>query len=332
MVLMISKGIGHPVTSWLGQDRYGDEVLPTLTIIFRTSGCAWNRCLMCSYRHERYGPGVSSGSYEDYLLSQLTEVLDRYRPDQYRMVKIFTSGSFFDSREVPAPVLTRIARAFRGMIVIAETRPEFVQEGPLTSFLAEADDGTHERPLYCAIGLETASDTIREKCIRKGFTFRDFTDACSRGRNAGAGIKAYLLHKPLFLTEREALDDMRSSVRIASRYADLISMNPCTVQARTGLEKFWKQRAYRPPYLWSVLAILRDAPIHCTCDPVGGGRIRGPHNCGNCDKEIVAGIRDYSLTGDRELVASLLEAECACREEWEYVLSSEMPFAMPLTR
>ncbi|HOX35591.1 MAG TPA: archaeosine biosynthesis radical SAM protein RaSEA [Methanoregulaceae archaeon] len=329
---MICKASDRTVVSWLGSDRYDGEVLPCLTIIFRTAGCSWSRCFMCSYRYERYGGSETPEMYAEYILSQLRSILASYRPDQYRMVKIFTSGSFFDPREVPESVLRAIASAFRGKLVIAETRPEYVQEDALAAFMEETDDGTWKKPLFCAIGLETADDTIRTKCIRKGFSFRDFTEACQRAGRMGAGIKAYLLHKPLFLTEREALEDMVSSIRIVAGYADLISMNPCTVQGRTELERYWKQKAYRPPYLWSVLEILRNAPVHVTCDPVGGGRIRGPHNCGACDKDLVNGIRDYSLTGDRDLVAALLATTCACKKEWEFVLENEKPFAMPLTR
>lgn len=332
MVLMISEKGERPLACWAGKERFDNRILDCLTIIFRTAGCSYNQCLMCGYRHERYSPSDMSHSYTDRLLSQLAWVLEQHNPEKYQMVKIFTSGSFFDPREIPPEVITRAGKAFRGRIVIAETRPEFIHEETIRPFLSEIDDGSISRPLYCAIGLETTSDRIRDKCIRKGFTFSDFTGACSRAKKAGAGIKAYLLHKPLFLTEREALDDMNSSIPAAAQYADLISMNPCTVQGRTDLEWYWKQRAYRPPYLWSVLAVLNNAQVHVTCDPVGGGRARGAHNCGTCDKDIVKGIRDYSLTGDRDLIAALYETECACKEGWQHVLDHEMPFGMPLTR
>ena len=69
-----------------------------------------------------------------------------------------------------------------------------------------------------------------------------------------------------------------------------------------------------------------------TCDPLGGGQKRGPHNCGTCDYEIVRGIRDYSLTGDRDLIGALLETECTCKGEWEDALAREQPDCMPLTR
>ena len=332
MVLMISQERERPLACWPGKERYGDAVMDCLTVIFRTAGCSWNRCLMCSYRHERLDFAASSLSPADRIRSQLAWVMEQYRIADYGMIKIFTSGSVLDPREIPPDVLMEIARAFRGKIVIAETRPEFVVEETLSPLLAELDDGSRANPLYCAIGLETTNDAIREKCIRKGFTFRDFTDACSRARKCGAGIKAYLLHKPLFLTEREAFDDTNASIRTVAGTVDMISVNPCTVQRRTDLERYWKQRAYRPPYLWSVLCVLKDSPVPVTCDPVGGGRVRGPHNCGSCDPDLVAGIRDYSLTGDRELVAALLETECGCRAEWDYVLKNEKPYAMPLTR
>jgi len=329
---MISGQHGRPLACWRGKERHDGTILECLTVIFKTAGCTWNQCLMCGYRHERFTPAESSAGQELPLLSQLAWVQERHRPADYQMVKIFTSGSFFDRSEIPLSVLGKIAAAFRGKLVIAETRPEFVNSETITPFLEKIDDGSWAIPLYCAVGLETSDDSIREKCIRKGFSYNDFTGAARRAHTLGAGVKAYLLLKPLFLTEREAVDDMNSSIRDAVDDADLISMNPCTVQGHTELEWYWRQGAYRPPFLWSVLSVLNEAPVHITCDPVGAGRKRGPHNCGSCDRAIIQGIRDYSLNGDRDLIASLLEIECGCKEEWMYVLDQEMPFCMPLTQ
>lgn len=331
-MLMISEGHERPLACWRGKERHNGTILECLTVIFKTAGCAWNQCLMCGYRHERFVSMESIMGQERHLLSQLAWVQERYRPHDYHMVKIFTSGSFFDLLEIPLSVMQKIAAAFRGKLVIAETRPEFVTDETIIPFLGEIDDGSWNTPLYCAIGLETSDDRVREKCIRKGFLYKDFIGAARHAQTLGAGVKAYLLLKPLFLTEREAIDDMKSSIHDVLHHTDLISMNPCTVQGHTELEWYWRQGAYRPPYLWSVLSVLDDTPVPITCDPVGGGRKSGPHNCGSCDKVIVQGIRDYSLNGDRELIASLLETECACKEEWHHVLDQEMPFCMPLTR
>jgi radical SAM enzyme (TIGR01210 family) len=145
-------------------------------------------------------------------------------------------------------------------------------------------------------------------------------------------VKAYLLQKPPYLTETEAVEDVVRSVREVRPHADAISLNPCTVQKGTEVEHLWRLGAYRPPYLWSVLLALSRAGVEITCDPVGGGTPRGPHNCPSCDGELVRGIRDYSLSGDRSLLDALLAIDCTCKKEWEFVLGAERPWAMPLTR
>lgn len=328
---MISHGMEKPLASWRGKERYGNEIFECLTVIFRSGGCSYGACRMCSYRHERYHD-TSADALLSHLRAQLNWVMNTYPAEEYRLVKIFTSGSFFDPVEVPPAFLEDAARAFKGKLLIVETRPEYIRKEALTTVIGQLDDGSWDTPLYCAIGLETSNDAIREKCINKGFTFAEFKDAAGRARASGAGVKAYFLLKPLFLTEGEAVADMRTTIADTVPYADLFSMNPCTVQRNTELEYYWKRGAYRPPYLWSVLTLLHAAPVHMTCDPLGGGQKRGPHNCGKCDYELVKGIRDYSLTADRELIAALLETECTCKEEWEFVLAEEKPWCMPLTR
>jgi len=328
---MISDRMEKPLASWRGKERYDRDMVECLTVIFRSGGCTWSACRMCSYRHERYQE-QSCSALLGHLRAQLAWVMDQYKPEEYRMVKIFTSGSFFDPREVPQEFLIDVAAAFRGKLVIAETRPEFIEREILGRFIENLDDGSWKTPVYCAIGLETSNDAIREKCINKGFTFAEFTDAANRAHAAGAGVKAYFLFKPLFLTEAEAVADMKTSMADTVPFADMLSMNPCTVQRNTELEFYWKRGAYRPPYLWSVLTLLAAAPVHVTCDPLGGGQKRGPHNCGKCDYEIVKGIRDYSLSGDRDLIGALLDIACDCRQEWEYILAEEKPWCMPLTR
>lgn len=328
---MISDEWEKPLACWRGKERHNGSIIDCLTIIFRSGGCSWSRCRMCSYRHERY-ESLSGDALADRLFCQLAWVCREFRIQDFRMIKIFTSGSFFDPAEVPPAFLTRVAEVFRGKIIVAETRPEYIDSERLGRFIEAADDGSEKTPVYCAIGLETTNDTIREKCIDKGFSYADFTRAAATAHAAGAGVKAYLLLKPLFLTEGEALADMQKSISDASAHAEIISMNPCTVQKRTELERYWKTGAYRPPYLWSILSILKDAPVHVTCDPLGGGQRRGPHNCGTCDYDIVKGIREYSLNADRDLLQALFEKECSCKEEWKFVCENERPYCMPLTR
>ena len=181
---MISEALERPLASWKGKEYYQGEILSTLTIILKTTGCSWNRCLMCGYRHERFPTG-SASEMSALISRQIAWVKDSYQDTEYQLVKIFTSGSFFDTREVPPDARDRVAEAFRGKLVVAETRPEFVHEDTVSAFLEIIDDGSWNQPLYVAMGLETTDDHIREKCIDKGFRLDDFCTAAQHARKGG---------------------------------------------------------------------------------------------------------------------------------------------------
>ncbi|HZD42740.1 MAG TPA: TIGR01210 family radical SAM protein, partial [Methanomicrobiales archaeon] len=184
------KNFDKPLAAWRGKERHNGEIIDALTIIFKTRGCRHNRCRMCGYRFERYTQGASESELTGRLLQQLSSVLQDHPPEGYQMVKIFTSGSFLDPEEVPPAARDAILEVFRGKVIIAETRPEFVLRDVTGDLLSLIDDGMHEMPFYVAIGLETTSDFIREKCIDKGFTFEDFLRAAGEAHASGVGVKS----------------------------------------------------------------------------------------------------------------------------------------------
>ncbi len=213
-----------------------------------------------------------------------------------------------------------------------ECRGDFIDSESIASFQKSLKDEKGVGRLIVAIGLETSSDHIREKCIDKGLTFEQYVSASAVIRKAGGLVKTYLLHKPAYVSEREAYEDMVSSVRDILPYTDLISMNPCSVQRNTIVERLWKQGSYRPPYLWSVAKVLAESSAHITCDPLGGGQKRGAHNCGVCDQMILDAIKEYNLNADQELIRSVMEMGCSCKKEWEFVMEQEQPYTIPLTQ
>jgi len=316
-----------PLAVWEGSDRIQECVVNTLTIILKSSGCSWNGCRMCSYRHERYA-GAQNQSATEHMLAQLSYVAQNYDYANCPVIKIYTSGSFFDEQEVAERVREEVAKQFEKKTLIVESRAEYANQEVISSFCERLNS---DDPLYVAIGLETSNDDIRDRSIHKGFSFDDYKKATQEVYSAGARVKTYLLQKPAFLTEQEALIDMHRSVTDVMPYTDLISLNPCTVQKNTELEQLWRQGSYRPPYLWSVLDVLIQAPVHVSCDPLGGGKRRGASNCPACSKIIVDGIYDYSLTSDRELLHSLAEISCDCKELWKFVLAEERSYNMPLS-
>jgi len=151
---------------------------------------------------------------------------------------------------------------------------------------------------------------------------------------AGAGVKAYLLMKPPFLSEREARDDMVESVRRCAAVdgCHTVSMNPCNVQQYTMVNELFREGGYRPPWLWSVADVLErtaDVDAIVVSDPVGHGSDRGAHNCGECDDRVQKAIKDFDLRQDESVFG---QVDCDCERTWELVIEEETSYAMPLAR
>ncbi|MFT4881427.1 MAG: radical SAM enzyme (TIGR01210 family) [Natronomonas sp.] len=322
----------EPTRVWLDEDNTPDGVYDSLTIILNTGGCRWARaggCTMCGYVAE----SVEGGSVShEHLMTQVEKCLEHeaeHAEDPAGQVKIYTSGSFLDEREVGAETRRAIADTFadRDRIVV-ESLPDFIDARKVADFT------DHGLATDIAVGLETATDRVRHDCVNKYFDFAAFERAAADAADAGAGVKAYLLMKPAFLSEAEAVADMNSSVR---RCADVegchtVSMNPCNVQRHTMVEDLFHADGYRPPWLWSVcdvLAATADADVLVVSDPVGHGSERGPHNCGECDDRVQRAIKDFNL---RQEPSVFEQVSCACERTWEAVRERERSYSMPLAR
>ncbi len=296
-----------PVAVWRGRDLLDSRVVDSVTIILRTRGCRWNRCVMCGFAQE----GVEAGA-ED-LIAQFRSA----NVGNVELVKIYTSGSFLDPLEVPEEARLEILRSLRDKGIkrlIVESRPEHINREIVEECLSFVET-------EIGIGLESSSDLVRMRLINKGFSFTDFMRASELIHSTGGRVKAYLLLKPPGLSERDAIIDAMRSARDAEPYADMISLNLCNIQRNTPLERMWKRGRYRPPWLWSAVKVLSESSlsIPIICDPVGAGAKRGPHNCGACDRSVAEAIRSFSLSQDR----SDLNVECSCLSVWEKVLELE---------
>jgi radical SAM enzyme (TIGR01210 family) len=328
----------EPTRVWLDEDNTPGGVRRSLTIILNTGGCRWARaggCTMCGYVAESVEGGTVP--HED-LMAQIDHCLDHEREnadDPAALIKIYTSGSFLDEREVPAETRRAIAETFadRERIVV-ESLPDFVDREKIREFT--------DRGLDCdvAVGLETATDRVRRDCVNKYFEFADFEAACAEAvavdgaTDAAAGVKAYLLLKPPFLTESEAIEDMERSIRrcAAVEGCHTVSMNPTNVQRHTMVEELYHDGGYRPPWLWSVCEVLEstaDADAIVVSDPVGHGSDRGPHDCGECDDRVQRAIKDFDLRQDPSVFD---QVTCDCERTWEAVVERERSYGMPLTR
>mgnify|MGYP005851129935 CR=1 FL=1 len=282
-----------------------------LSIILPTVGCMWRRCNMCSYFED--SPSDSSIDIFKIFVDEFNTAYD----NEIIKVKLFTSGSFLDPREVKPDCAKKIVSFLseKGIDeVTLESRPEYVIEDYLIELIENSSI-----QIEIAIGLESSNNRVLEHSINKGFIFEDFILASKVLKKLGIKNKAYLMIKPPFLTEKEAIYDAINSAKAIENIADVISFNPMTVHRNTLIEYLWNKGEYSPPWGWSILKILKETSNlrpDIICHPVAFGRSRGPKNCKNCNREIEKKILEFSLNNDPDI----LDYECDCKKEWEQEL------------
>jgi hypothetical protein len=307
------------VNAWTENEAIGPDRVRAFVAILKTRGCYWadlKGCSMCGYSRDTLGRSATS----EELAAQLGALLARYRGEPY--VKFYTSGSFLDDREVDPESRLAIVRAFSGRArrLLFETLPEFAGEptlGPLRdSFAGEVE---------VALGIESTDPEVLGRFVNKGASPQEYLDAADRVRAARCRPKGYLLLKPPYLGEKEAVADVVRSVRAAHEHFDALSVNPVHIQGGTVVEWLFQRHRYRPPWLWSVVDAMRAGAAErgsarLVTFPTAGGLPRGPHNCGQCDKAVLAALEEASLA---QTFAPLDELACECRASYERFASLE---------
>lgn len=265
--------LDRPVSLWKELDRIRGFPEQTTVVIFRTRGCSWynfSSCSMCGYFND-----VSSKVSEENLLKQVDHMVDSLNGS--RVLKVFTSGSFLDPVEIPVSVRNYFYESIRGRVdeVLVESRTEYLNEKNLSGLNSY---GVQSR---IAIGLESANDYIMKNSVNKGSNFSKYLSAVKSIKSLGLELRTYLLFKPPFLSEIQAMEDILDSIRKISDFSNDVSVNPMNIQKNTMVEHLWKRGLYRPPRLWSIAKILlesRGLGTQVVSYPTGGNRERGAHN------------------------------------------------------
>ena len=321
------------IAAWIEDDRLIKNPGKALVIIMSSSGCKWalsegGGCSMCGYSND-----TSEVITADNLIKQIQEVLPKFADKQFQSVKLFNSGSFLDETEIPVKaqdeIISLISAIEQVSEVIVETRPEFVTSVRLQQLKEILGD----KELELGIGLESSNDYIRINYINKGFLFEDFAAAVKIAVENNVRVKSYLLLKPPFLTEKEAIEDaiqsIIDSIKVGAR---TISINPVNIQNGTLVYALWKDNLYRSPWFWSLKEVIQKAwqriaeegltekIDRIVSDPSGAGSRRGIHNGKHCDKNFIKALKKYSQTQNP---VELDQPSCHCKLIWEKLVAYE---------
>ena len=314
--------------SWSGDDLLYSGKGNAIFVVLPTPGCAWaisgsGGCTMCSYVADSPLEPVES----DVLVDIFRKAIGKYDITEKTVVKIFASGSFLNPDEIPIDARNEILNILGNEKcieeVVVESRPEFITK----DVLIECCEALGDKIFEIGIGLETSNDYTREKKINKGFSKQDFELAIETIKNTktkcDVRAKAYIFVKPILTSEKDAIEEAVNTAQYAESVgASRISFCPATIHKDTLMELLWRGGSYQPPWIWSIMEIIRrvrgsvDIPV--IMDTAGFGSRRGPYNCKKCNSQLKSMIIESNL--EQNIPKDL---ECECKDKWR----SEIEFS-----
>jgi hypothetical protein len=249
--------------TWVEKSRVKDKPANSLTVMLKTRGCSYAKrkgsCSFCAF----YGFAEKNplGLGPEKLTSRLVAALSNHKLEEEGIseLKLYNGGSFFANEEVwhteREAMLCAIAKyGFRKLLV--EARPEHISAWKIR----EATVSLGNSELEVAMGLETANDALRER-LRKGFTRADFNRAAATLARFGVTTGAYILVKPVPMSEEEAKADALGSLEyLAALRARLGVRVSARLQAFTLYEGMSPEPGHVPVSLSTLMDIIKKAP------------------------------------------------------------------------
>ncbi len=248
------------------------ERVPVATLFLTNRECPW-RCAMCDLWKNTLTDAVEPGAIPHQIRYAL------HRLPVARQIKLYNSGSFFDTQAIPPQDDAEIAALVRNFDrVIVESHPALVNDRcfAFRKMLAGR--------LEVAIGLETAHPQVLDK-LNKRMTVEQFVSSAEALRAHDIDLRVFLLVQPPFIKSGESARWMRRSIDVAfDAGATAVSLIP----SRSGngaMENLAQQGAFVPPTvaalessveyglglhrgrIFADLWDLRQTQPKCTCWP-----------------------------------------------------------------
>lgn len=299
-----------------------------LIMVLTPHGCDYclksGGCFMCG---EIAGSTLGLPILARLHISQFINAYWRQRGWNIPWIMLYNEGSILNSIEV-SPVARNtifgILCSNAHERVTIESRPEYVTRGTLYELKRielALEPARKDSTFEIGIGLEVQDETARKLCVHKGFTRTDYERAVKLIKSAGMRVLTYVLVKPPFFTEEEAIEEAIRTTEYAFNVgSDAVSLELTSIHSYTVVEYLWLKGLYRTPWLWSAIEIVK------TTHHLGEIRIGGEpdtyyphsstaaHNDAKCTKKIWELIERFNCTNDMN---ALKDASCSCKEIWK---------------
>lgn len=236
---------------FLEQERLASgEVVSSGVVLLTNKECPW-RCVMCDLWKDTTVAPTPVGA----IPRQIDVARNMWSGvgELPRQIKLYNSGSFFDTGAIPQADYESIAQKVGfAKNVIVESHPRLV--GPLTLQWRDLLTGS----LEVAMGLETAHPEVLER-LNKKFDLDDFAHASGFLRDAGISLRAFVLVNPPFTDASEGVAWAVKSAEFAfSCGASAVSLI-ATRGGNGAMERLLESGEWTPPTLAALERAQRGA-------------------------------------------------------------------------
>ncbi|MGZ2257074.1 hypothetical protein [Roseobacter sp. A03A-229] len=270
------------------------------------------------------------------LIDDFIAELDKLDPGT-RYMHIGPGGSVLRDKEVSPVLRKRLIGQLKKFAFLEslgiESRAETMNSEQILEI--ESTLGPNVRELSIDFGLESSSDLIRRVAVNKHQTREMLGNAFNTVKVANAQssrnivVDCYVLLKPIFLRESEAIEDCVRSINWAyDQGASTVTIFMSTVKVDTVM-KFLNEvdmeypYRYATPYYHSVWEVLKRLhPLRRRRTGVLGltsGRPFdvAPRSCEFCKFVHEGLIATHNYTRDPAILSAASEINCSCKSKWE---------------
>ena len=195
---------------------YEGEIIDRIMVVLRANGCEHYKktggCSMCSHFN---GTPIHKVTDKNYI-AQWNSVLDgtaiekenfKFNLNDYPVLCLYNLGSLFNQNEISLKAIQYIFKSLNNYPnvkkVIVESRAEYVTEESIKNI-----KDVYSSLVEVGIGVESTNKTVRELCHHKGIEdIQIIKNSVKLLHKYGFKALAYINFKPIFLTEKEAVDD-----------------------------------------------------------------------------------------------------------------------------